>query len=50
MVFSKNDILPIVPFFTVKLPWPEYFMAVKSIFDIKCSNDVKFWVEQSDLH
>ena len=50
MVFSKNKSLPIVPFFTVKLPWPEYFMAVKSIFDIKCFKDVKFVVEQSVLH
>ena len=25
-------------------------MAVKSVFDIKCLNDVKFWVEQSVLH
>ena len=29
---------------------PEYFMAVKSVFDIKCFKDVKFWVEQSVLH
>ena len=42
MVFSNNKSLPIVPFFTVKLPWPEYFMAMKSIFDIKCFKDVKF--------
>ena len=46
----KNKSLSIVPFFTVKLPWPEYFMAVKSIFDIKHFKDVKFWVEQSVLH
>ena len=25
-------------------------MAVKSVFDIKCFKDVKFWVEQSVLH
>ena len=25
-------------------------MAVKSIFNIKCFKDVKFWVEQSVLH
>ena len=39
-----------LPFFTLKLPWPEYFMAVKSVFDIKSFKDVKFWVEQSVLH
>ena len=50
MVFSKNKSLSIVPFFTMNLPWPEYFMAVKSVFDIKCSKDVKFWVEQSGIH
>ena len=50
MVFSKNKSLPIVPFFSLKLPWPEYFMAVKSVFDIECFKDVKFWVEQSVLH
>ena len=42
MVFSKNKSLSIVFFFTLKLPWPEYFMAVKSVFDIKCLKDVKF--------
>ena len=25
-------------------------MAVKSVFDIKCFKDVKFWVEQPVLH
>ena len=50
MVFSKNKSLSIVPFFALKLPLPEYFMAVKSVFDIKCFKDVKFWVEQSVLH
>ena len=25
-------------------------MAVKSVFDIKCFKDVKFWVKQSVLH
>ena len=25
-------------------------MAVKSVFDIKCFKDAKFWVEQSVLH
>ena len=25
-------------------------MAVKSVFDIKCFKDVKFWIEQSVLH
>ena len=49
IVLSKNKSLSIVPFFAVKLPWPEYFMAVESIFDIKCFEDVKFWVEQSVL-
>ena len=46
MVFSKIKGLSIVPFFTLKLPWPEYFMVVKSIFDIKCFKDVKFGVKQ----
>ena len=50
MVFSKNKSLSIVPFFTVKLLLPEYFMAVKSIFDIKRFKGAKFWVEQSVLH
>ena len=49
-VFSKNKSSPIAPYFTLKLSWPEYFMAVKSIFDIKCFKDVKFGVEQSALH
>ena len=42
IVFSKNKSLSIVPFFTLKLPLPEYFMAVESVFDIKCFKDVKF--------
>ena len=42
MVFSENKSLSIVLFFTLKLPWPEYFMAVKSVFDIRCFKDVKF--------
>ena len=50
MVFSKNKSMSVVPFFTLKLPLPEYFMTVKSVFDIKCFKDVKFWVEQSVLH
>ena len=50
MVFGKNKSLSIIPFFTFKLPLPEYFMAVKSVFDIKSFKDVKFWVEQSVLH
>ena len=50
MVLSKNESLSIVPLFTLKLPRLEYFMAVKSIFDIKCFKDVKVRVEQSVLH
>ena len=50
MVFIKNKSLSIVPYFTLKLPWPEYFMAVKYVFYIKCFKDVKFGVEQSVLH
>ena len=46
MVFSKNNSLLIVPFFTVKLPRPEYFMTVKSFSQIKCLKGVKFWVEE----
>ena len=45
--FQLNKSLSIVPFFTLKLPISEYFMTVKSVFDIKCFKDVKFWVEQS---
>ena len=37
----KIKFLSIVPFFTLKLPRPEYYMAVKSVFDIKCFKDVK---------
>ena len=47
MVLNKIKSLSIVPFFTLKLPWREYFMAVKSNFDIKCFKDVEFLVEQS---
>ena len=43
-------VLSTVIFFTVKLPWLEYFMIVESVFHIKCFKDVKFWVEQSVLH
>ena len=51
LLFSvKNESLSIVPFFTLKPPCPGYFMAVISIFDIKCFKEVKFWVEQSVLH
>ena len=42
IVYSKNKSLSIVPFFTLKLPWPEYIMDVKSFFDIKCFKDGKF--------
>ena len=50
IIFNQNANLSIVLFCKVKLPLPEYFVIVNSVFHIKCFKDVNVCVEQSGLH